>query len=169
MYRNHPGEMFLGEGRVREPAVVVTVTVAVAMFDPSRAVEDGRTAQDAAFGAPAQPSVTASRNPPEGIKLIANVAAWPAAILRVAGEAEIEKSAPIPDKATTATSCGRLLVKVNDPVLVPAAVGLKTTRIAQACRAERPPSQVLVCVKSPLTSMLVKSKYASTELASVTV
>ena len=61
------------------------------------------------------------------------------------------KSAPPPPKFTTCGLPAALSLMVREPVLLPAAVGVKVTLMAQFAPAANPVPQVLSCAKSPVT------------------
>ena len=73
-------------------AVVVIVTDTLAVVEPSSVMEDGETAQDAPVGTPAQVHATVLLNPPLGDTETVKIAVSPAAIVLLAGLAEIAKS-----------------------------------------------------------------------------
>jgi hypothetical protein len=86
-----------------------------------------------------------------------------------AGETETEKSSPLPPKLTICGLLTALSVIVNEPVLAPAAVGVKLTVMAQLAPAAKLVPQVLICAKSPLVAMLVMVKAPVPVLFIVTV
>jgi hypothetical protein len=67
---------------------------------------------------------------------------------------------PVPDRLMVWVAGLALSVMVTDPVLVPAAVGLKVTLRVQLAPAATLEPQVLVWEKSPLTVMLVMLRTA---------
>jgi hypothetical protein len=125
-------------------AVVTTLTVAVA-GDPLGVTEDGDTVQLDPAGAPVQVSMTTWLNPPRGVMVRFEVAVWPATIGEgEKGDAEIEKSIPVP-VPVSGIICGLpepLSVMVRVPDCKPAAVGAKVTLILQL--AVTAPTQLLV-------------------------
>ena len=78
------------------------------------------------------------------------------------------KSAPLPPKLTTCGLPVALSVMVKEPVLPPAAVGVKVTLMAQFAPAAKLVPQELVCAKSPAVTMLVIVKAAVPVLVNVT-
>lgn len=89
-----PGEPTSGEVTKEEEvrAVVAIVSVALAVVEPSRVVDDGETLQLAPFGRPLHVHATVLLNPPLGDKERVYVADSPAVTVRVDGLAEAEKS-----------------------------------------------------------------------------
>ena len=73
---------------------------------------------------------------------------------------------PIPERATGETVL--LLLKVNDPVRLLVAVGVKVTVTVQLLPASSPLPQLLVSLKSPLTLMLLIVSVAVPVLLKVT-
>jgi hypothetical protein len=101
-----------------------------------------------------------------------NVAVPPAETVAVVGDAEMEKSggAKFPTRGNVRGLPGALSLIVTVPLLVPEAVGLKVTLMAQLPPAAiTPPPQVLVRAKSPFAAMLVMVKLPSPLFVSVTV
>jgi hypothetical protein len=64
-----PGGTSRRRGLASERAVVVTITVALATFVPSKVTDDGETEQVAADSAPLQFSDTCWLKPPTGVTL----------------------------------------------------------------------------------------------------
>src|SRR5262245_55835631 len=73
-------------------AVVVMVTVTLALVEPSSVIEDGETLQLAAFGAPVQVHDTVLLKPPLGDMEIVKFAVSPAVTVLLVGLAETAKS-----------------------------------------------------------------------------
>lgn len=71
-------------------AVVVKVTVAVAVCVPSKVTIEGETLQVAPVGAPIQVHVTLWLNPPAGAADSVNVAVCPAFIVWLSGDTATE-------------------------------------------------------------------------------
>src|SRR5437667_426111 len=78
-------------------------------------------------------------------------------------------AAPVPVMLTMCGLPAALSVMVIAPVRVPVAVGVKVTLMAQLAPAATDVPQVLVCMKSPLATMLVTLSAAVPVLVSVTV
>lgn len=86
----------------RLAAVVVTVAVAGAEFNPSSVTDAGATEHIASDGAPEHASVTEPLSPPSGTTLKLYVAVAPAetvALPEEPGAGAIEKSVPFPERA----------------------------------------------------------------------
>jgi len=75
-------------GGENERAVVVSVTVAVAVFFPSRVTDDGETVHIAAVGAPVQVQVTVPLKLFAGAAETVKFAGLPAAMVAIEGPAE---------------------------------------------------------------------------------
>jgi hypothetical protein len=118
------------------PGVVVTVAVAVDVLVPLSTTEVGDTVQLAAGGAPEQLSATVPVNPPVGVKVSPYFADLPFTVCPE-GIAVIEKSVPVPESVTDCGLPEASSVTVIAPVLVPVAVGVKLTLIAQLAPAAR--------------------------------
>src|SRR5437899_310696 len=78
-------------------------------------------------------------------------------------------AAPVPVRLTDCGLPAALSVMVIAPVRVPVAVGVKVTLMAQLAPAATDVPQVLVCMKSPLATMLVTLSATVPVLVSVTV
>jgi hypothetical protein len=111
--------------------VVAVVTVAVLVMVPLSETEVGEMVQLPAGGAPEQLSATVPVKPLIGVTLIVYVVDLPAVRVCVEGDADTEKSVPVPKRGR---DCG-LLVALSEmviaPVLDPVAVGVKVTWIVQ--------------------------------------
>src|SRR5215472_2607922 len=85
-------------GHVKKPerCVVVTMTLAVDAWLPSKVTEDGTTVQDAPVGMPEQVNVTTLLNPPVGVSVTVKLADCPALIVSPVGLTEALKSALFP-------------------------------------------------------------------------
>src|SRR5205807_10115469 len=77
-------------------------------------------------------------------------------------------AAPVPVRLTDCGLPAALSVMVIAPVRVPVAVGVKVTLMAQLAPAATDVPQVLVCMKSPLATMLVTLSATVPVLVSVT-
>src|SRR2546429_7618317 len=75
---------------------------------------------------------------------------------------------PVPDGLPVCGLPAALSVMVIAPVRVPVAVGVKVTLMAQLAPAATDVPQVLVCMKSPLATMLVTLSATVPVLVSVT-
>ena len=87
----------------------------------------------------------------------------------VGGELEKRKSAPPPPRDTTCGLPAALSVMVNEPVLLPVAVGVNVTLMAQLAPAATDGPQVLSSAKSPVMVIPAMAKAAVPVLDSVTV
>ncbi len=75
--------------------------------------------------------------------------------------------APVPERETVLGELVALLVTVIDPLLDPAAVGVKITEMVQEFPAGNVALQVFVCEKSPEAAMLVIDKIPFPEFKKV--
>jgi hypothetical protein len=87
-------------GTMKERAVVVMATEIEAELEPFSVTDEGLTVQVEAAGAPEQVKETAWLNPPSGLTTRLRFAAWPAFTLAELGEADREKSIPVPASET---------------------------------------------------------------------
>jgi len=78
------------------------------------------------------------------------------------------KSDPLPPRFTTCGLLAALSVMVNDPVLLPATVGVKVTLMVQLAPAARLEPQVLSCAKLPVATILEMVSAAVPVLVNVT-
>jgi len=151
-----PGQLAPGPDRggaiVRAP--VVTVRVAGTGSLPSGVIEAGEMVQVETAGIPEQFKVTFALNPKVGVMVNAKLDACPAGMLVEGGEAESTKSEPFPLRLITCGLAGALSVIVSEPVLAPDPAGVNVTLIVQLAFTARAEPHVLVCVKSPLATML---------------
>jgi hypothetical protein len=88
--------------------------------------------------------------------------------VKEAGERVTTGAVPVPVRLMVWVAGLALSVMVTDPVLVPAAVGLKVTLRVQLAPAATLEPQVLVWEKSPLTVKLVMRRVALPVFLSVT-
>jgi len=84
------------------------------------------------------------------------------------GVTETAKSAPLPPKLTTCGLPAALSVMITEPVLLPAAAGVKVTLMVQLAPTAKLAPQVLSWAKSPVATMLVINKAAVPVLLMVT-
>ena len=103
------------------------VTVAVEVFAPSTVTDEGETEQLAIGGAPLQPKETAWLNPPAGLTVSALVADCPAVTVTKVGEADSEKSAPVPVKLTLCGLARASSATLTLALLAPLEVGANFT------------------------------------------
>jgi hypothetical protein len=151
-----------------EAAVVVTVTVAVAVV-PLNDTVPGEILHVAPVGAPLQVSVTIGLSPPPGVNEIAKLAVCPGVTATVAAPlGATVKSWPVPVSVTVSGLPGALSVMVNIPVRLPPAVGVKVTLIWQLAAMANDAPQVLVSAKSPEAEICVMFKAAVPVLLKVT-
>ena len=80
----------------------------------------------------------------------------------------MEKSAPLPPRLTICGLLKALSVIVNEPVLLPDAVGVKVTLMVQVAPEARLVPQVLIWAKSPVVTMLVMVRVPEPVLLMVT-
>ena len=131
----------------------------------------GETVQVASEGAPVQVKLTLWLNPPSPATLKVYVADCPGATVAEVEEPEAAasvKSWPVPLSATLCVLPGASSVMVRDPVLAPAALGVKVTLIVQLAFTLTELPQVFVCAKSSLIATLEIAKETSPLFVSVT-
>jgi len=119
---------------VRLGAVVVTVTMARPEVDPMSVTEAGETEHAASDGAPVHAKLTMPLRPPAGEMLKLYVAVPPADTVVLVEEPEaaaMEKSVPVPERATMRGLPGALSVIVSVPFREPPAVGENVTLTEQ--------------------------------------
>jgi hypothetical protein len=93
---------------------------------------------------------------------------FPAITVADPGVTENAKYAALPLKFTTCGLPAALSVIVNEPVLLPVAVGVKVTLMVQLAPAGKDAPQVLISPKSPVARMFVIIKGAVPVLLNVT-
>ena len=126
MLLNLPRGAGTRRSEIRLGAVVVTVTVADAELDPLRVTDGGDGEHAASNGAPLQAKLTTPLRPPPGAMLKLYVAVPPADTVALREEptaGEMEKSVPVPERATLCGLPGTLSVMVSVPFRGPATVG----------------------------------------------
>ena len=154
---------------IRLGAVVLTVTVATAEFDPVTDTDVGEIEHVASEGAPLHVKLTVPFKPPSGAMLKSYVAVPPGAMLAVEAAGAIEKSVPFPESATVCGPPGTLSVMVMVPLREPVAVGVNVTLIEQPALGATALPQSLVCAKSPVIATLAIVSTESPGLLTLTV
>ena len=92
-----------------------------------------------------------------GVTVIVAVAEWPLATVIVAGETEIPKSVPAPERATVWVAGEALSLIVSVPVCAPAFDGANFAVTVQLPPAPTVPMQLLVSVKPDVALTLPKT------------
>jgi hypothetical protein len=135
-------------------ASVLIFSVLVAVFVPSSVTENGDIEQVIPFDPGAvQLSATVWLNPNFGEMLMIEVTDCPRVTDTLLGEADIEKSGPVPDRATDKGPVFRLMVSV--PVRRAYPVGVNVTVIVQDFRGGNGLGQLLFWANSLLATILV--------------
>ena len=155
-----PGVTIRGRHRAgaADRAVVVTVTVALAMVVPLTVNElEERLQVDRGAGSE-QLSVTVPlKSLVVPATLTEKVAGWPAATvaeLEELAEGEMEKSVPVPDNETICGLSVALSTMTSVAVLLPTAVGVNVTVIVQLPPPATPPPHVLLVRKSLVLALI---------------
>ena len=131
-------------GRTVERAVVVIETATVLTAEPLGVIDDGVILQVASMGTLPQVNEIAWSKPPSGRMVTVKFADWPALTVADAGDAEREKSMPVPDKVTVWGLPVELSAMDRIPVRLPPAEGLNVTLMEQLAPEPRLAPQLLV-------------------------
>jgi hypothetical protein len=125
------------------------LTATVEAADPLSANAPGITAHADSAGAPVQVNVINWLKPSTGETATAKFAVCPAeTVADAGGTGAIEKSCPVPLRATVWVPLDALSVILNVPVRVPVAVGEKVTLMVQLDAAPKLPPQLSLSANS---------------------